>query len=180
MRGRGRAFAAGAAVVALTAGAWWLRPGGVPAPPPPAAPAGPSAFQGVTVSEEDPDGTRWTLKAERGTAWESEGTGGLQGVTAVFERRGRQLRARAGRGAVARGDVVTLSEGVEIEWDRYRVQLQGATYARGTGRVRSEGPVKLLGDGLEARGGGVEIDLESRRARVSSGVHAVFSPGGAP
>lgn len=165
------------ALAAAAAGGWWSwssRHTSERAPEVP--PSVPSEFQGVTVSEQDPDGTRWSLTAERGTAFEAESTGGLEQVAVVIERGGRRLRARAGRGQVAGGEVVTLSDGVEAEWDDYRVRLEQAVYERGRGRVRSEGPVELVGEGLQAKGGAVEIDVGARRARVSSGVHAVFSP----
>lgn len=180
MGGR-RASSIVAAAAGLALCAWWLWPRGAPAPAPPStAQEAPSRFRGVELTEVDADGTRWRLTAKEGAGWESKGTGGLRGVTAVFERRGRSVQVKSGRGDVKGGEVVTLSEGVTIQWDRYEARLDHATYERGKGMVRSADPLVLRGPGMDLTGKGLEIDVEGRRVHVASRVHATLRSEPAP
>lgn len=179
---RGAQIAAAAvAVAAVVAGSWWYRPRRVPrAAASPARREAPSQFQGVELSEEDVDGTRWRITAREGSAWEARSTGELRGVRAVFERRGRSLQMTAGRGNVSGGEVVILSEGVRVQWDRYEATLDRVTYERGKGVVRSTDPVAFRGPGIEVTGRGLDIDVEGRRVRIPLSVQATLGPEAAP
>ncbi|MBI5014073.1 MAG: LPS export ABC transporter periplasmic protein LptC [Deltaproteobacteria bacterium] len=178
--GSPKATLAGTAVAlaALAAGVGWVitsqKPAPAPAPPPQDRPA-PSQFRGVELTEQDADGTRWRVSAAEGSAWESGETGELQGVQAVFERRGRALRVTAGRGGVKGGETVSLSEDVKVEWDSYEATLDRVTYERGAGMIRSGDPVEFRGPGIRVTGRGLVVDVEGRAVHVTSDVRATLS-----
>lgn len=143
-----------------------------PASPPAPSRAQPSALRGVRVTDEDVDGTRWTVSAASGTGWESEGTGRLDDVTAVFERGGKKVFVRAASGEAAKGESVTLAGDVRVAWGEFEAATDRVTYLRGKGLVRSEGPVSLVGRRLKVQGTGLEVDVEGRTVRVLSKVRA--------
>lgn len=162
---------AGLAVGGLALSLLW-RPEKPTAPAPADAPT--SVFEGVELADWDPDGTRWRITAEEGFGREGEATGELRGVRAEFTRGGRAIRLTAGRADVERGETVTLAGGVEITWDGYTAVVDDATYRRGSGTVRSPGPVAVRGPAVTVDGQGLEVDVEGKVAHVLSRVHAVI------
>lgn len=170
MRGRGAA----ALALALALGACR---GDDPPPAPRPAEAPTSVFERVELVDQDPDGTRWRLEADRGHGREIDATGVLEGVRAELIKDGRTVGLIAGAAELGGGVELRLSRGVEIAWDGYRVRVDTATYHRGAARVSSPDAVELTGPGLWAQGRGVEVDVERRNVRVAGGVKAVLQRG---
>lgn len=151
--------------------------GGSPSPGPGASSgeqeAPTSVFKGIEITGRDPDGTRWFLSAESGTAQEAEVTGQLQDVRARFEKGGRIIRLEAGTAHVDRGDEIYLDEGVRMSWSGgYHVEVEEATYRMGEGLLVSESPVEFTAPGLQVDGEGVTVELDGRVVRVGSKVEA--------
>ncbi len=170
-----RPAAAAAAVLVLLAAA-----GCTPDAPEP-APAGKpeSRFSGVEVVEQDPDGTLWRLTAREGRGRELERTGALRGVRVSLERGDGRIDLEADEASVEGGERVVLGGGVVVSWDGRTARTDTAVYERGSGRVRSYGPVLLEGRGLTVRGTGLEVDVDGRTAWVGGRVRAVLR-GAAP
>ncbi|MBI5446056.1 MAG: LPS export ABC transporter periplasmic protein LptC [Deltaproteobacteria bacterium] len=166
--------------LALAGLAWWaLRPESSrrPAGPPQAGRQPTSVARGIELVDVDPDGTRWRITARKGSGWEQEGTGSLTGIEALFDKKGQAVRVKAGSAAMESGTLLTLSQGVEVSWDGYRAALDRAAYHRGQGRISSDSPVLLDGPGMTVRGKGVDVDVETRKARIRSEVRAVIQGG---
>ncbi len=165
-----RPGAAAGAVLVLVA-ALGCSPG-APAPEPAGKPE--SRFSGIEVVEQDSDGTLWRLTAREGRGQELERTGALRGVHVSLERGDGRIDLEADEASVAGGERVVLSGGVVVSWDGRRARTDDAVYERGSGRVRSDGPVLLVGRGLTVRGTGLEVDVDGRTAWVGGRVRAVL------
>jgi LPS export ABC transporter protein LptC len=70
--------------------------------------------------------------------------------------------------------VIEIRDGVEVSSTRgYTLQTDHLTYRQMDRSIRTDGPVKLVSAGLNLDGVGMVMDLDKKRLRIPSRVHAV-------
>lgn len=136
------------------------------------------AVQGLRMEGADPKGRRWFLDAANATADTKGAMGRLTGVDFRLETEQGPLRATAGACDVMTAKGATLEGGVELAWGQWRARLDSARYLRPEGRIVSESPVNVSGDGVSLHGQGIEIDVDAGLAHVKGRVHAVLGKKG--
>lgn len=146
-----------------------------PAEAPPVAaepPAATSHFEGVELVGEDADGTLWKLHAEEGWGREGERTGTLRGVRATLHQGEQDLLLEAAQATVDEGRAFHLSQGVELRWGEFLVQVEQASYLLTRGVVVSDQPTQFTGPGLRLSGVGIEVEVATRVVRIAAQVRA--------
>lgn len=73
--------------------------------------------------------------------------------------------------------IIEVRDGVEVATVKgYTLQTDHLTYRQEDRSIRTDAPVKLVSAGLKLDGVGMDINLESKRLRIPSRVHAVVQP----
>lgn len=135
-------------------------------------PAATSHFEGVELVGEDADGTLWKLHAEEGWGREGERTGTLRGVRATLHQGEQDLLLEAAQATVDEGRAFHLSQGVELRWGEFLVQVEQASYLLTRGVVVSDQPTQFTGPGLRLSGVGIEVEVATRVVRIAAQVRA--------
>lgn len=177
---KGLVFLAGAAGAVWVIATVFTAPGERRAPADGASKEPPQAqaVQGLRMEGADPQGRRWYLDAANATADTKGAMGRLSGVEFRLETEQGPLRATAGACDVMTATGATLEGGVELVWGQWRATLDSARYLRPEGRILSESPVEVSGEGVSLHGQGIEIDVAAGLAHVKGRVHAVLGKKG--
>ncbi len=90
---------------------------------------------------------------------------GVQGAEGVVSLDGKELRAVDLRGEI----VVTLAD--------YTVRTSEARYDRAADRITAPGGVEISGRDIDARGMGMEVEVDTQKVRLLQDVQMTLRPG---
>lgn len=138
------------------------------------------ALQDINYTHTEEGVTRWRLKAKQVEHRAADKFTMLSELQVTFyDIKGVEqgsLRARNGQ-VNSDFSVIEVRDGVEVATVKgYTLQTDHLTYRQQDRSIRTAAPVKLVSAGLKLDGVGAEVNLDSKRLRIHSGVHVVVQP----
>ena len=134
---------------------------------------------GAEVIETGADGLpRYRLRADQVRQDPATGAVALEGVDMTVSRPGGgRWRVQAERGDLpADARRVTLQGDVRLEGEALRIRTAALAYDLERNRVAAPGEVRFEMAGRTLEASGLEADLDSRQAKLSTRVHGRFTP----
>lgn len=139
------------------------------------------ALQDINYTHTEGGIARWRLVARQVEHSTSDRQTSLEALSLVFydPAGAEQGTLRADRGQVnADFTVVEVRGAVEIvNRDGFTVTTERLTYRQEDRSIRTDAPVRLVGDGMKVDGVGLVMHLDTRRTQLLDKVRAVLVPG---
>lgn len=138
------------------------------------------ALQDINYTHTEGGVARWRLVAKQVEHRAADKFTALSDLQVTFyDVKGIEqgsLKARNGQ-VNADFSIIEVRDGVEVATVRgYTLQTDHLTYRQEDRSIRTDAPIKLVSAGLKLDGVGMDMNLESKRLRIPSRVHAVVHP----
>jgi LPS export ABC transporter protein LptC len=123
----------------------------------------------------------WELKAEEAQYLPESDEVVVRNLRASFFRDdGGEVVITGGKGHVRLVDRelrrIRVRDNVVVHVEEFVIKVDDATYSRDLDRIVARGPVHIVGDTLELRGRGMNIDVERSSFTIDTSVHMTIRP----
>jgi LPS export ABC transporter protein LptC len=138
------------------------------------------ALQDINYTHTEEGVARWRLVAKQVEHRTVDKFTSLSDLRVTFyDVKGVEQGSLTARSGQVNSDfsIIEVRDGVEVATVRgYTLQTDHLTYRQEDRSIRTDAPVRLVSAGVKLDGVGMDINLESKRLRIPSRVHAVVQP----